>query len=98
MEKTIYFTIISVMVILAFLILYGKNGFMDVNRLKLQEESIIGENMAIDEANRVLERKVGRLKSDLGYIEHIARHELGMVATDEFVFRFQDIKTDSNGK
>ncbi|MBF0257327.1 MAG: septum formation initiator family protein [Desulfamplus sp.] len=94
MEKTIYLTVISVMVILAFLILYGKNGFMDGNRLRLQEQTIINENIAINDANRVLERKVDRLKSDLGYIEHIARHELGMVAKDELVFRFQDIKAE----
>lgn len=98
MEKTIYILATSVMVILAFLILYGKNGFMDGNRLRLQEQSIINENIAITDANRVLERKVGRLKSDLGYIEHIARHELGMVAKDELVFRFQDIKMDDIGK
>lgn len=98
MEKIIYTTVISVMVILAFLILYGKNGFMDGNRLRLQEESIINENIAINDANRVLERKVGRLKSDLSYIEHIARHELGMVAKDELVFRFQDIKPEEKVK
>lgn len=92
MEKTIYFTVISAMIILACLILYGKNGFMDVHRLKFREQAIISENDAINEANRVLERKVDRLKSDIGYIEHIARHDLGMVAKDELVFRFQDIK------
>ncbi|MBF0229078.1 MAG: septum formation initiator family protein [Desulfamplus sp.] len=92
MEKTIYCLVISVMVILAFLILYGKNGFMDGHHLRLQEQAIISENLAINEANRVLERKIDRLKSDITYIEHIARHELGMVAKDELVFRFQDIK------
>ncbi len=92
MSKTIYFTVISVMTVLAFLILYGKNGFMDVHRLRLQEKAIISENNAINQANTVLERKVDRLKSDISYIEYIARHELGMVAKDELVFRFQDIK------
>ncbi|MBF0572766.1 MAG: septum formation initiator family protein [Desulfamplus sp.] len=94
MEKTIYCLVISVMVILAFLIIYGKNGFMDVHHMRLQEQAIINENIAINEANRVLERKIDRLKSDISYIEHIARHELGMVAKDELVFRFQDIKKE----
>ncbi|MBF0301799.1 MAG: septum formation initiator family protein [Desulfamplus sp.] len=92
MERTIYFTSISIMIILVFLILYGKNGFIDGNNLRLQEKTIIIENDAIYEENKVLERKIHRLKNDLSYIEHIARHELGMVAKDELVFRFQDIK------
>ncbi len=92
MERTVYFASISIMIILVFLILYGKNGFIDVHNLRLQEQAIIEENEAINAANRVLERKINRLKSDISYIEHIARHELGMVAKDELVFRFQDIK------
>lgn len=55
MEKTIYISAISVMIVLAFLILYGKNGFMDVHKLKLQEEAIISENDAINESNKILE-------------------------------------------
>ncbi|MGD9730561.1 MAG: septum formation initiator family protein [Desulfamplus sp.] len=98
MEKTIYISAISVMIVLAFLILYGKNGFMDVHKLKLQEEAIISENDAINESNKILERKINRLKSDISYIEHIARHELGMVSKDELVFRFQDIKQDIKKK
>lgn len=86
------------MIILGFLILYGKNGFMDGRSLRLQEETIINENSAINDTNKVLERKVGRLKSDLSYIEYIARHELGMVGKDELVFRFQEIKTDGGEK
>lgn len=98
MERTLYITVIVAMIILGFLILYGKNGFMDGRRLRLQEETIINENSAINDTNKVLERKVGRLKSDLGYIEHIARHELGMVGKDELVFRFQEIETDKGEK
>ncbi|MBF0112268.1 MAG: septum formation initiator family protein [Desulfamplus sp.] len=95
MEKSLYFALLSTIIILIFLIFYGKNGFIDLNRLRLQEQAIISENEAIDEANKVLERRVARLKGDISYIEHIARHELGMVAKDELVFRLKDIKKDT---
>lgn len=65
---------------------------MDQQELELQEQAIISENGMIDYENRMFERKIERLKSDLDYIEHIARHELGMLAEDELVFRFQDVK------
>ncbi|MBF0201629.1 MAG: septum formation initiator family protein [Desulfamplus sp.] len=92
LDKTLFWTAVIALSALAFLIIYGKNGYIDQQRLYSEEHLIISENMAIQEENRKLERKIERLKSDLSYIEHIARHELGMMAEDELVFRFQDIK------
>ncbi len=92
LDKTLFFSAIAVLVSLAFLILYGKNGYMDQRELAFQEQMIINENNVIDMKNRVFERKIERLKSDLSYIEHIARHELGMLAEDELVFIFQSAR------
>ncbi|SLM27900.1 FtsB [Desulfamplus magnetovallimortis] len=83
------------MVILAFLILYGKNGYLDQRQLNAEEQLMINESRMIEAENQDVELKIERLKSDLSYIEHIARHELGMLAEDELVFRFQDVKQPS---
>jgi len=76
---------------MVFLILYGKNGYMDNQELNYREQVILNENMEISAGNRSLERKIERLRGDLSYIEYIARHELGMLGDDELVFRFQDV-------
>ena len=87
-EKVASWIVIFSIVILGFLMIYGKNGYVDQKELHVQERNIVDEGLAIDMKNRALERKIIRLKGDPDYIEHIARHELGMLAEDELVFRY----------
>ena len=44
----------------------------------------------VDQKNATLVREVQRLRSDLGYIEKIAREELGLVRPGEIVFEFAE--------
>lgn len=89
MEKTLGWCAMIVLILLVFFIFYGENGYWDQQSIQFQKKSILLENEAIDAENRKIERKIHRLKTDLGYIEYIARHELGMLAEGELVFRFQ---------
>ncbi|WP_080798839.1 FtsB family cell division protein [Desulfamplus magnetovallimortis] len=93
--RSLFFGAVTLLVILAFLILYGKNGYLDQRQLNAEEQLMINESRMIEAENQDVELKIERLKSDLSYIEHIARHELGMLAEDELVFRFQDVKQPS---
>ena len=92
MEKTMGWCAMGLLSILVFFIFYGDNGYWDQRALRFRNKSIMLENQKIDTENREIERKIHRLKTDLGYIEHIARHDLGMLAEDELIFRFQKEK------
>ncbi len=92
MEKPMGWCAMAVLSILVFLIFYGENGYWDQRALRFRNEAIMLENQKIDAENREIERKIHRLKTDLGYIEHIARHDLGMLAEDELILRFQGQK------
>lgn len=66
--------------------LFGENGFLDYRRLKGKNSAIVEENALMQKENVERHRLVTRLQSDLVYIEHVARKELGMVGKDEQVF------------
>jgi len=73
--------------LMALLITFGNRGIVDnylmskrLAQLKLQNGMIVVES---DE----LKRKIFLLRSDLTYIESIARNELGMVKKGDVVYR-----------
>ena len=73
--------------LMALLITFGNRGVVDnylmskrLAELKLQNGMIVVES---DE----LKRKILLLRSDLAYIETIARNELGMVKKGDIVYR-----------
>ncbi|MCP4115940.1 MAG: septum formation initiator family protein [Desulfobacteraceae bacterium] len=72
------------------MIVYSENGFNDWRGLCGEVRRIEAANLELDLANRELARTIERLKTDMGYIEHVARHELGMAADNEIVFRFKE--------
>jgi cell division protein FtsB len=73
---------------MALLITFGNRGFVDnylmskrLAQLKLQTKEITIEN-------NELKKKILLLRSDLNYIEMIARNELGMVKKGDIVYRW----------
>ncbi len=78
------------LIILGFFILYGEKAYMDRTRLHSHEKMLIQANHEIEKENKALEIKIERLQKDIRYIEHLARHELGMVAQNELIFRFRE--------
>ena len=84
---------------LAFLIIIGDNGLIDLNRLKNQKNKLIEENQKIQEEISLLFIKINRAKNDPSYIESIARQELGMIGKDEVILKFdKDIKKPEQEK
>ncbi len=74
---------------LLFFIVFSKSGLKDLWHLHCEEQNILMENKNIERQNAVIAGRVYRLKHDLVYIEYIARHNFGMAADNELVFRFK---------
>ena len=69
---------------------WGDRGLQAMWRTQHELERLVREIEIIEQKNATLVREVQRLRSDLGYIEKIAREELGMVRPGEIVFEFAD--------
>jgi len=83
----LYLAVIAIMA-LAFLIIVGDNGVIDLNRLKSQKNMLIEKNQKIQEEISSLSIEIDRAKNDPDYIESVARQELGMIGNDEVILKF----------
>lgn len=72
--------------------LFGDRGILHMLQLSNQRAELAAKIGVLEGQNEQLRVEISALKSDRGYIERIARTELGMVRDDELVFQFQDRK------
>ena len=81
------FVIFIVMVLLT---IFGNKGFVDYRVLKEKQVALEETNECIISENEKLKREITLLKTDLRYIESVARRELGMVKKGDIVYQFID--------
>ena len=83
--------LVSVLMLLAllFFIIISDQGFADLRSLKRERDQLVGENEKLARENQAISIEIDRLKHDLGYIESIARQELGMIGEDEIILKPQ---------
>ena len=69
---------------------WGDRGLLAMWRTQRDLERLVREIEISAQKNVALASEVQRLRGDLGYIEKIAREELGLVRPGEIVFEFAD--------
>ena len=70
------------------LTVWGEHGLRAVWRKQRDIVRLVQEIEAMEQENGKLGREVQRLRSDMPYIEKIAREELGLVRPGELVLEF----------
>ncbi len=73
---------------MAILITFGNRGLLDNYRMGKRLAAIQQANEGIVQENREYQKQIDLLKNHLGYIEMLARNELGMVRKGDVVYRF----------
>lgn len=82
---------------LIFFIVFTDNGLLELYALKRHRQGLIESNARMTTENLSLYNTIDRLKYDSGYIETVAKKELGMIGKDEIIIKFAgDGKTKSN--
>ncbi len=84
---------VAILFALFFVTIFSHNGILDYYHLSKEKQLIVMDIKKIEEKNLNFSRQINRLTNDKDYIEHVAKHEFGMAAADEYVF-----KTISNRK
>lgn len=79
-----------IFIIMVLLTIFGNKGFMDYRVLKEKQAVLEETNECIISENEELKREIMLLKTDLHYIELVARRELGMVKEGDIVYQFID--------
>ena len=86
-EKSGLFLCIGGILVLLFLIVFTKHGILDYRALAQKEKRISVQVNDIEKKNNHLETEIKKLKTDVGYIKHIAKHDYEMVEEDEIIFK-----------
>ena len=86
-EKIGLYLGIGAALVLLGLIFFSTNGFIDYRGLKEHESRIATQVLLESRDNLKIEKEINRLKHDLEYIRHMAKHEYGMADPDELVFK-----------
>jgi cell division protein FtsB len=73
--------------LMALLITFGNRGIVDNYFMSKRLAQLKSQNSMIVVESDELKRKILLLRSDLTYIESIARNELGMVKKGDVVYR-----------
>ena len=69
------------------LILFGDHGVADLILLKSERDAMVEKNEKLARENLLVYDKINRLKTDLEYIENVARQEFGMIGEDELILK-----------
>jgi cell division protein FtsB len=69
-------------------IIFGDKGLIDYHKLKGKLASLKEDSNRIISENNALKEEIILLRSDLRYIENVARKELGMVKKKDIVYQF----------
>jgi cell division protein FtsB len=75
---------------LLLVVFFGDNGLIELKRLQRRHAALVQENEGLNQENARMYSSIDRLKNDPDYIENIARQELGMIRSDELIFKFKD--------
>ena len=92
-NKKILMTVIGMFLfVFSILVVFQKDGLIDLNKKHTQLAEAIKDNDQLKEENKDLFNEVNRLKRDQNYIEQVARKELGMIKSDEYIVKFSSNK------
>jgi cell division protein FtsB len=83
------FTLI-ILLVMGFLILFGRKGLIDNYKMQQKVKELIATNEQMLKENDKLKQEILLLRKDPKYIERLARNELGMVKKGDIIYRMSD--------
>ena len=67
---------------------YGESGFVHLYQTKVEREASLERIRILSEENQALLEEIHRLRTDMGYVEFLARERLNLVKENEVIYRF----------
>nr|WP_319394794.1 septum formation initiator family protein [uncultured Desulfobacter sp.] len=91
LEKICLYLAIGGAVVLLFMFFFSTKGVMEYRRLAAKQGRLEAQAALAVKQNSKLEKEILRLKTDIEYIKHLAKHEHEMAARGELVFKEKSI-------
>lgn len=87
-QKIIFLPACGAMCLVLVLTVFGDNGLVELKRLRARHADLVVANERLKQENLQMYRAIERLQNDPAFIENVARRELGMIRSDELIFKF----------
>ncbi len=88
-KKVFLTALLAVIVVISGLAVLGDAGLLDVIRLKKERNEIARRTAELQQDNRRLSREIELLKTDKRYNAKVARRELGMIGSNEILYKIE---------
>ena len=88
-RKAVVVVVAVVMFGLLLLSMFGDNGVLELWRMHSDSARLKSANARLVRENLKMYRTVERLQNDSAFLEDVARRELGMIRSDEVIFKFK---------
>ena len=72
---------------------FGERGFLHLYYAEMERQDHIDRIRRLAEENRALLEEINRLRTDIEYVESVARRELNLIKRNEVIYRFKKGKT-----
>ncbi|MGB5992386.1 MAG: septum formation initiator family protein [Desulfobacterales bacterium] len=97
MKKKIMLVLaIMTMCLMLLFIVFGENGLTDLYKLKMEKDNLSKKSDELKKKNLSLYREIERLKNDPGYVEDVARKELGVIGKDDVIIKVKKERSKKN--
>jgi cell division protein FtsB len=87
---------IMTMCLMLLFIVFGENGLTDLYKLKMEKDNLSKKSDELKKKNLSLYREIERLKNDPGYVEDVARKELGVIGKDDVIIKVKKERSKKN--
>jgi cell division protein FtsB len=74
-------------------VVFGDNGWVERHRMQVTHTTLVRTNEILTQEISQMYRTIDQLQNDSTFLENVARQELGMIRSDELIFKF---KNDTN--
>jgi cell division protein FtsB len=71
---------------------FGDQGLIQLYRKEIERQAFVEKIRRLAEENQKMLEEIHRLRTDLSYVEAVARNELNLVKPNELIYRFNDEK------
>lgn len=90
-KQKILMTLVGVaMFHLLLVVVFGDNGWVEQQRMRTAHAELLKSNEGLTQEILQMYRTIDRLQNDPAFLENVARQELGMIRSDELIFKFRN--------
>ncbi|MBL7212196.1 MAG: septum formation initiator family protein [Desulfobacteraceae bacterium] len=76
---------------------FGEQGLIHLYRTEMERQAHMDKIRRLAEENQDLLKEIDRLRTDMKYVESVARRQLNLIKENEVIYRFETEEGGSSG-